>query len=367
MQRWSEYRDRAEIRALWKLRFGDHDRFLDWFFGERFSPATSAVTEEDGRILTSIQSFPFPVKIRDAVLPGAVIAGVSTLPEAEGRGHMGRTMRFYMNGIAARGAVVIPYRPEILAMYAGFGHYPVTDTVYFRVDAPVGGVSPAVVPLDFRRDESLIWDCYRRAAGRYSGIIARSLADMRLKLYDYAADDGRALGIFEDFGRLSAYAVYFEREERYVEEFLANDPGAETALFSALSAVPDGRALRGKLPPDTALHAAGLLKERRPMNVMGVADVSALLSAVCHLPDYTVEVQDRTVSANHGVFTFSGKPTEKAPQIRLDAGRLTQFVCGYRSLSELAARGEAEILDAGAARELDAALPPMTCYSLDEY
>lgn len=367
MQRWSEYRDREQIRALWKLRFGDHDAFLDWFFSERFSPATSAVTEEDGKILTSIQSFPFPVKIRDAIVPGAVIAGVSTLPEAEGRGHMGRTMRFYMNGIASRGAVVIPYRPEILAMYAGFGHYPVTDTVYFRKESAGESAAGMAVPLDFRQDESLIWDCYRKAANRYSGIIARSLSDMRLKLHDYASDQGKALGVFDADGRLSAYAVYFERDERYVEEFLANDPLAEQVLFHALAAHTDGRPLCGKLPPDTALRDETLSTECRPMNVMGVSDVSALLSLVCRMNTYTVEVVDRTVSANNGIYTFAGKRTEQTPHIRLDAGRLVQFVCGYRFLAELAEAGDAELLDIGAAKELDATFPRLTCYSLDEY
>ena len=34
---------------------------------------------------------------------------------------MGRTMRFYMNGIGARGGAVVSYRPEIISMYSGFG------------------------------------------------------------------------------------------------------------------------------------------------------------------------------------------------------------------------------------------------------
>ena len=373
MVRWTTWSDREEIRALWRLRFGDSEAFTGWFFSERFSPDHSAVSVEDGRVVSAIQSFPLHIKIRDAVLPCAVIAGVSTLPAYEGRGHMGRTMRFYMNGIAARGAVVIPYRPEIIDMYRGFGHFPVSRTAYFHVPAPAGlAADTPAVPLDLRRDEAAMHACYARFARRYSGIISRSLPDMRLKLADYASDGAKALGVFEGTS-LRGYCVYFGRETVYAEEVIANDAPCEGALLRALcrEAARTGKEVRGKLPPDARLPDGGTAPQvetdLRPMGVMGVADAGALLRAVCGIRDYRVEVTDGTVAANYGAYDFTGNRTDKAPHVRLPAGRLAQFLCGYHTLAELADAGYADMFDPAAARELDAAFPPQACYIVDEY
>ncbi len=371
MVRWTKWQDRDEIRNLWQLRFGDSESFLDWFFRERFSPDHSAVSVEDGRVVSSIQSYPFHIKMRGGILPCAVIAGVSTLPAYEGRGHMGRTMRFYMNGISARGGIVIPYRPEILSMYEGFGHYPVSRTAYVQVSSPSAvfpdGSMPAV-PLDLRRDVSAMHACYYRFTQRYSGILSRSLADMRLKLADYASDGAHCLGIFTSTG-LGGYCIYFNHGDIYAEEFVANDRMCEHALFQALcsKAAKSRKSVGGKLPPDTGVQGNGITFDVRPMGVMGVADVAGLLSATGGSSSYRVAVTDQTVAANNGVFDFAGNRCSEAPHIRLPAGRLVQFLCGYCSLEELAADGQAVFLDAGAARELDEAFPRQTCYIVDEY
>ena len=369
MVRWTKWSDREEIRALWQLRFGDSEAFTDWFFRERFSPEHSAVSVEDGRIVSSIQSCPFQIRIRDTILPCTVIAGVSTLPAFEGRGHMRRTMHFYMNGIAARGGIVVPYRPEILAMYAGFGHFPVSRTAYFRISDPAALSADAdgVSVLDLRRDEAAMHACYYRFSSRYSAIISRSLADMRLKLADYAADGAQGIGVFGK-DSLRGYCIYFNRGDFYAEELIANDDECTEILLRALSrrAAAEGKTVSGKLPPDSKPQE-GLAFDLRPMNVMGAASVAALLAFVCGEHSLCAEITDGTVAANNGIFTFSGELSGKAPHLRIEAGRLVQFLCGYASLAELAAEGHAVLLDPGAARELDRMFPRRSCYILDEY
>jgi hypothetical protein len=273
-------------------------------------------------------------------------------------------MEFYMNGIASRGVAVIPYRPEILAMYRGFGHLPVTRTAYFEYNAAESFNDSGVVPLDRVRDESAILTCYTRLANRYSGIIRRSLPDMRLKLADYATDGGKLIGIREN-GEISGYCAYEPGDEPNAMELIGGE-AEQARLVRALAAQsPSGKAT-GKLPPDCSLTLPGLTLDVRPMNVMGVADVSALLSVI-GLHEFRAEIIDKTVPANNGVFDFAGRRTEDAPHLRISAGHLAQLVTGYASLEELIGEGNAEVLDVGACREIDKALPKQECYSLDEY
>ena len=374
MVRWTKWCDREEIRELWNLRFDDSAPFVEWFFRERFSPDHSAVSFEDGHIVSSIQSYPFHVRIRNAILPCAVIAGVSTLPTYEGRGYMGQTMRFFMNGIADRGGIVLPYRPEILAMYQGFGHFPVSRTAYFHINDPTSLASDktGVVFLNLRQDESAIHACYHRFSQRYSGIISRSLADVRLKISDYLADDACGVGVYEQ-DILTGYCIYFIHDTLYVEEFAANSPNDANRLFTALCQMASqaGKAVTGKLPPDIFLpaQAAQASWSLRPMGVMGVADVAQLLSAVGGNPSWRVAITDPVVAKNNGVFDFAGNRCEDArqPHLRLEAGRLVQFLCGYHTLEELTAQHLCTPLDSGAVRELDAAFPRCCCHIFDEY
>ena len=298
MVRWTKWCDREEIRELWNLRFDDSAPFVEWFFRERFSPDHSAVSLEDGHIVSSIQSYPLHVRIRNAILPCAVIAGVSTLPAYEGRGYMGRTMRFFMNGIADRGGIVLPYRPEILAMYQGFGHFPVSRTAYFHINDPTSLASDktGVVFLNLRQDESAIHACYHRFSQRYSGIISRSLADVRLKISDYLADDACGVGVYEQ-DILTGYCIYFIRATLYIEEFAANSPNDANRLFTALCQMASqaGKAVTGKLPPDIFLPAKstsfGHFKARS-------AEASRLLTAANRAREETNTGAEPSLSAN---------------------------------------------------------------------
>ncbi len=100
--------------------------------------------------------------------------------------------------------------------------------------------------------------CYARFARRYSGIISRSLPDMRLKLADYASDSAKALGVFEGTS-LRGYCVYFDRETVYAEEVIANDDPCEEMLLRALcrEASQTGRKSAGSCRRTPACRTAG--------------------------------------------------------------------------------------------------------------
>lgn len=371
MIRWSKPSDREEIEALWQARFADPRPFADWFFRERFSSAHSAVTEEGGHVICSVQSWPCHMRIRDALVPCCIIAGVSTDVRFEGQGHMRRTMRFLMNGIGERGGTVVTYRPEIPEMYRGFGHFSASRTAYFRADPKIFGAEDTLSALDLSRDLSQMLLCYQRFSRRCSGIIDRSAADMRLKLADYAADEGYTVGLW-DRDVLLGYCVCFDQEnELHAEECITADPADYPRLLRGLChiAAETGRSVSGKLPPEAVPDAEpdGFTAEIRSMNLIGVGDVRGLLRSIGRAQGFRIAVTDPVAAANRGVFDLDGSAADGAPQLRIEAGRLAQFLCGYRSLEELCAAGLAKAADPAAVRELDAAFPRQNCFIVDEY
>ena len=184
---------------------------------------------------------------------------------------------------------------------------------------------------------------------------------------DYASDGALCL-VRRDGPDVLGYCVYYVMDEGvHAEECFALDEETLTMLLNALSFEAAGRELHVKLPPDSPARLVGATLETRPQGVMGIADVSAALKAIIADRSFVFDVTDATVPENAGIWDGAGNRTNLAPQIRLEAGRLGQFLCGYRSIAELAQEQEAEILDPEAAKALDIAFPKETCFITDEY
>ncbi len=379
MFRYAKLSDRDELRSLWQLCFNDSESFADWFFTERFLPEYCAVWEESGRIACALHSLPLHMRVRSAIIPCAMIAGIATLPEYRGRGLMRAVMTAHLKTLRGLSVPLVSYRPVDFAYYRSLGHYAVADKLFltkkesgWEPNPAITGISDVTVcEIDAREHLAALYMLYCRAAAPYSGMIARSYADFALKYRDYASDGACCAAAF-DRSELAGYCFYYAGEHTLEGvELLAADADAYAALFAFLSVLAAGRELKLALPPDAVFDYNSAEVITAPRTAAGVTDVSALLrstlSDVTGLDGFAVEIRDGVLPENSGVYDLRGDRTQTKPRLALDPGRLAQFIFGYRSVFELAQRGEAEIFDPGAVDALDKALPKQCCYCIDEY
>jgi len=361
--------DKARLREIWCACFGeDSKEFVDWFFENRFFPSLASCLEVDGEIVSALQSCPLHVRIRGAILPASMLAGVSTLPEHGGKGYMKQIFLHYMQSVRAQGMPIVVHTPAHLSTFFSRGHYPATDTRHFELEHAFCQALP-----DGVREQSLstglapLQSCYQRAFCGYSGIVSRSIADIAFKFADYASDGARCYALWRE-GDVCGYCVYFEDDEVVrAEELAALDDEAARTLIEALCFAARGRAVQAKLPHACGVEYPNARAEVRPQGVMGVANVSALLSGVLGDGSLRFDVRDETVPQNAGVWNGRGEAEARPPHFSLEAGRLGQLLCGYASAAELSAQGLLAAYDEGALRELDARLPKLPCYIVDEY
>lgn len=324
--------DKADAAALWKQIFGDSDGFIDWFFAERYCPDQSVCLEIDGRIASMMQGCPMTIALRGKPVRAMMISGVSTLPEYRGRGLMHRVMGEMMQVARRNDCLAVFDKPQNLPTFFSLGHLPCTDTLHFVSDADTE--NPA---WSDSFDIPALTDCYRESTKHYSGCVIRSEAEMALKMRDYRSDGGRILTVSDAMG-IEAYCVGFMEEEGVrCEEVLSRSADGYRRILSLLP-----RGTRAKLPPD--VPAAGAV---RPQNVIGAADIPALLALLVGDASVVVSVDDPVVLQNNGVFNGRGERTERPPQFRYTAGELMQALSGYRPLPGI----------------LSAAI----CYCVDEY
>ena len=366
MLRTARLQDKEELKALWDLCFDEEPDFLEWFFERRFMPAYCVVFERDGRIIGCAHSIPFHIKIRSQILPCAIISGVSTHPDYRRQGVAGQVMRFLMHTLRGYGIVLTPHRPQRLETYFPIGHYPVSDSLYVQEDAAHACTSDDYAELvDIRENAELLYVCYQRFAQRYSGIIHRSYADFLFKCEDYLSCDAKCL-LYKDGGVPEAYCIFFETpQEVNGEELVACSKNAYAHIYTSMRRYAAGKAYVLRAAGDAPLPEFSAEAEVLPRGVMGLANASLLLSAL-GLQGFSLEITDAAVPENAGIYTLSGQKTMQPPQLRMEAGRLVQWAVGYRSINEIIAAGDAELLDEAILAPMET-LAPCPCFIFDEY
>lgn len=360
--------DEARIRELWRICFGDSEAFMNWFFANRFFPEFSSVLEEDGVIMSALQSYPLHVRLRGEILPASMMAGVSTDPAGRGRGYMRQILLHYLKRLNALHVPIVFHTPAHLTTFFSRGHYPATDTQHLTIE----GARAERMPEGVSRQSMCaglgpLLVCYYKATRAYSGCVSRTMGDFIYKFQDYASDGGKCL-VHRTGGDVRGYCVYYVMEEAvHAEECFALDAETLRLLIEALRHEAAGRKLHVKLPPDVSVNEKDAVLETKPQGVMGITDISAILSAIVRDSSFIFEVLDASVPENAGIWDGMGRVSRREPHIRIQAGRLGQFLDGYRSLAELMEAGEAEIIDTGAAKALDDRFPKQICFVTDEY
>ena len=86
--RYARRDDIENLKELWKLCFGDPDSFVDWFFKNRFFPDLCICMEENGKVVTAMYAYPIHVRLRQSIVPSAMLCGFSTHPDYRHRGYL---------------------------------------------------------------------------------------------------------------------------------------------------------------------------------------------------------------------------------------------------------------------------------------
>ena len=351
--RSAQMRDKQAFEELWDISFGDSMEFRTWFFENRFVPEYSACVEEDGTIVSAMQSLPLHINVRGHIVPAAMIAGVCTHPDYKGKGYMGHMFKFFMQQMRNAGITLTPHTPAHLPTFFSRGHLPVSDVKHLNIANAHGKKLPL---FEGGLDELL--PLYAAFSQKFSGMISRSMSDFKLKMADYFSDGGKCVYLKD-----RAYAVIYETDDGvHAEEVVYLDGDALNQLIEGLFGYAHGKKLHMKLPASAPVDG-----EIQTRNVCGVANVSHLLHAALNTPDYSIEVFDDTLIQNCGIYDLSGNLTEKKQCMKLTAGHLAQWVFGYQSLEELKNKNVLEIYDEKAVKELDRLFPKQDCFIVDEY
>jgi GNAT superfamily N-acetyltransferase len=74
-------------KYLWKLCFGDSDKFIDFYYANRYKENETALLLQDGEILAMLTMLPVRIKVSGRSYDAAMLYGIATHPEYRNRGY----------------------------------------------------------------------------------------------------------------------------------------------------------------------------------------------------------------------------------------------------------------------------------------
>ncbi len=362
MVRIANENDAEGFYHLWKLCFGDSDRFCSWLFENRFFPDYSVCLEKNGEMLSAMQGVPYTIRVRGKDLEGAMLCGVSTHPEHRQKGYMRKIFTFEMNLLRQKGALLAVHTPAVLESYFSYGHYPVADAAYIEGKRKVKKIDDFNI-LENSQWEQLFPFYEANIAKSYSGAIRRTKYDFLRKCEDYASDGGKCIVIQDT--KIQGYAFYYEMQNQLICPEAVANPGFYNALLEEIFALANGREVSVKLPPDIDISQQFGCKKLSLKGVAGVCNIGGIFKKMEISCPYPIEISDPIVPENNGVFSFDGTKKVAKPAIKIDAGHFLGVIMGYASLEEV--KPFVTIFNQDGYEFINQALPKCKCYIIDEY
>lgn len=126
--------DQNNIMEIWNYCFNDGPKFTDYYFNNKYKNYNTIVVEEEANIVSSLQLNQYKIKLNDKEYSTSYVVGVSTLPEARGRGYMKHIMDFTLNELYKKNQLVSILMPIDYRLYRKYGYEHCYDQIEYEIN-----------------------------------------------------------------------------------------------------------------------------------------------------------------------------------------------------------------------------------------
>ena len=126
--------DQNNIMEIWNYCFNDGPKFTDYYFNHKYKNYNTILIEEDTNIVSSLQLNQYKIRLNDKEYNTSYIVGVSTLPEARGRGYMKHIMEFALNELYKKDQLISILMPIDYRLYRKYGYEHCYDQIEYELD-----------------------------------------------------------------------------------------------------------------------------------------------------------------------------------------------------------------------------------------
>lgn len=132
--RFAKEEDLNQIKYMWKYCFNDSESFMNYYFESKYKKENTLVVEEEDKIVSSLQLNQYNIDLNDKTYDVSYVVGVSTLPEARGRGFMKKLMQNALNEMYKKDQLISILMPIDYRLYRYYGYEHCYDQLEYKID-----------------------------------------------------------------------------------------------------------------------------------------------------------------------------------------------------------------------------------------
>lgn len=351
--RYAKDGDLENIKDIWNYCFGDGEAFVDYYFNNKYKAKNTILIEEDGDLMSSLQLNQYKIKLNNNTYDTSYIVGVSTYPDARGKGYMKDMMDFSLNELYKKGQLVSLLMPIDYRLYRKYGYEHCYDQIEYKLD--INDLKQFKINGDFEKvkDTNIkdMINIYNDFLIKNNGYVVRDENYYNNLFKEIKCENGH-MYIHKD-ENYDGYIIYFIMEDTmFVREICYKNINALNSMLkfifnhntqckkvTIMSSITDS--IRYILPNlKTSEVNINPFMMGRIINIQGFID--SLKIKCNNLDEAYIGVVDNQIEQNNKVFKLkvednkvSAQETSERADITLSINNISQLAFSYITLDQV--------------------------------
>ena len=132
--RYAIEKDLENIKDIWNYCFGDEEAFVNYYFDNKYKPENTILIEENDELMSSLQLNQYKINLNNKIYDTSYVVGVSTYPNARGKGYMKDMMDFALNELYKKDQLVSLLMPIDYRLYKKYGYEHCYDQIEYKLN-----------------------------------------------------------------------------------------------------------------------------------------------------------------------------------------------------------------------------------------
>lgn len=361
--RYAIDKDIDDVKEIWSYCFGDTEKFMDYYFSKRYFKEHNVVVEQYGNIISSLQLGQYTINLNSNNYDTSYVVGVSTLPEARGKGFMKSMMNFTLEELYKRGEKVSILMPIDYRIYRRYGYEHCYDQIQYNID--VDDLRSFRIKGNFHKsNKDHVKALIDMADSFQNGLNGYTIRDNKYfeNLFGEIQSEDGNFYIYENDG-YKGYLIYsFNGDTMFVRELFYKDINSLKSMMGFIYnhntqckkvsiSAPIGDKLKLILdnPKDVDFKLIPFMMGR-------VINVIKYFESIDTNKDYVgslnIKIVDNQIKENNYVFkmnikdgSVTVKTTEEKEDLELSINALTQIAFSYLNIEEILSLYEVDVAD----------------------
>lgn len=351
--RYAKGNDLENIKDIWDYCFGDEEAYVDYYFNNKYKPENTIIIEENDELMSSLQLNQYKINLNKKIYDISYIVGVSTYPNARGKGYMKDMMDFALNELYKKGQLVSLLMPIDYRLYRKYGYEHCYDQIEYKLnidDLKIFKINGDFEKIESYHIESMI-DIHKEFLSNANGYVDRDKSYYENLFKEIKCENGHMyIHKEEDY---DGYIIYFMMDgNMFVREMCYKNINS---LKSMLKFVYNHNTQCKKVTimapmTDSIRYILPNLKTNgvniKPFMMGRVINLEEFLNNLVtdssDLDSVYIEVIDHQIKENNNVFEVSVKDkkvkavkSDKKADIHLSINYISQLAFSYVDIKEV--------------------------------